>query len=96
MMENRTGRKIKYLQTDNGTEYINREFENYLRTNGIQRRLSVAYCSAQNRIAERKNRTLLEAARCLLIQAGLPTKFWAEAVLTANLYQEPMPVQIHQ
>lgn len=91
MMENKSGRKIKYLQTDNGTEYINREFENYLRTNGIQRRLSVPYCPAQNGIAERKNRTLLETARCLLIQAGLPTRFWAEAMLTANYIRNRCP-----
>lgn len=38
----------------------------------------------QNGVAERKNRTLVEATRCLLIQLGLPPSFWAEAISTAN------------
>lgn len=46
--ENQTGRKIKCLQSDNGTEYTSRDFENYLKESGIERRLSVTHTPQQN------------------------------------------------
>lgn len=82
--ENFTGKKIKFLQSDNGLEYCNQEFDEYLQNCGIRRRLTVPYTPQQNGVAERKNRTLLNTARCLLIQSKLPPSFWAEAILTAN------------
>ncbi|GJS61371.1 putative ribonuclease H-like domain-containing protein [Tanacetum coccineum] len=50
---------------------------------GIKREFSVARTPQQNRVAERKNRTLIEAARTMLVDSKLPTTFWAEAVNTA-------------
>jgi len=91
MFENVKGKKIKYLQSDNGTEYVNLKFEDLLKNFGIQRRLSVPYNPEQNGLAERKNRTLLDMARCLLIDAGLPPRFWAEAVNTANYLRNRCP-----
>ncbi len=82
-MENLTGKKVKILQTDNGTEYVNKEFNEYLNGKGIQRRLTVPYTPEQNGVAERFNRTLGESARSMLQYAGLPNQFWAEAVCTA-------------
>ncbi|GJV32665.1 putative ribonuclease H-like domain-containing protein [Tanacetum coccineum] len=50
---------------------------------GIKREFSVARTPQQNRVAERKNMTLIEAARTMLADSLLPTVFWAEAVNTA-------------
>lgn len=83
-METFTGNKVKHLQTDNGTEYVNGKFQAYLQENGIVRRLSAPYTPHQNGIAERKNRTLLEKARAMLIDAKAPMFLWAEAINTAN------------
>lgn len=83
-VEKFTGNNIKFLQTDNGTEYINGKFEAYLKENGIARRLSAPYTPHQNGIAERKNRTLVEKARAMLIDAKAPMHLWGEAVNTAN------------
>lgn len=77
-------KKIKNLQTDNGTEYRNKEFDDFLKSHGIKRRLTTVYTPQQNGISERKNRSLLDKARCLLIEAKAPKKLWAEAVATAN------------
>lgn len=77
-------KKIKNLQTDNGTEYRNKEFDDFLKSHGIKRRLTTVYTPQQNGISERKNRSLLDKARCLLIEASAPKKLWAEAVATAN------------
>ncbi|GJU25624.1 retrovirus-related pol polyprotein from transposon TNT 1-94 [Tanacetum coccineum] len=49
---------------------------------GIKREFSVARTPQQNRVAKRKNRTLIEAARTMLADSLLPTVFWAEAVNT--------------
>ncbi|GJU50540.1 putative ribonuclease H-like domain-containing protein, partial [Tanacetum coccineum] len=50
---------------------------------GIKREYSVARTPQQNGVAERNNRTLIEAARTMLADSKLPTTFWAEAVYTA-------------
>ena len=54
---------------------------------GIRREFSVARTPQQNGVAERKNRTLIEAARTMLAESKLPTTFWAEAVNTACYVQ---------
>ncbi|GKE86317.1 putative ribonuclease H-like domain-containing protein, partial [Tanacetum coccineum] len=50
---------------------------------GIKREFSVARTPQQNRVAERKNKTLIEAARTMLDDSKVPTTFWDEAVNTA-------------
>lgn len=90
-VENLTGKRIKYLQSDNGKEYINESFDIFLRMNGIGRRLSVTHTPEQNGVAERKNRTLLDVARCLLLNSSLPKTFWAEAINTANHIRNRCP-----
>nr|GEY74913.1 retrovirus-related Pol polyprotein from transposon TNT 1-94 [Tanacetum cinerariifolium] len=54
---------------------------------GIKRKFSVARTPQQNEVAERKNRTLIEAARTMLADSLLPTTLWAEAVNTACYVQ---------
>ncbi|GKF39786.1 putative ribonuclease H-like domain-containing protein [Tanacetum coccineum] len=54
---------------------------------GIKREYSVARTPQQNGVAERRNRTLIEAARTMLANLKLPTTFWAKAVSTACYVQ---------
>lgn len=92
-VENQKERKVKCLQSDNGGEFINHEFENFLKMRGIARRLTVPRTPEQNGVAERKNRSLIETARCLLIQSGLSSSFWAEAVNSANYIRNRCPTK---
>jgi transposase InsO family protein len=85
------GKKPKVLRTDRGGEYMSIEFEEYLDAEGIQRNRTAPYTPQQNGVAERKNRTLVEMARCMLIDAKLPYTFWGEAVMTANYMQNRLP-----
>ncbi|GKC62278.1 retrovirus-related pol polyprotein from transposon TNT 1-94 [Tanacetum coccineum] len=55
----------------------------FCRLKGIKREFSVARTPQKNGVAERKNKTLIEAARTMLADSLLPTVFWAEAVNTA-------------
>ncbi|GJT54092.1 putative ribonuclease H-like domain-containing protein [Tanacetum coccineum] len=61
--------------------------DEFCREKGIKREYSVARTPQQNGVAERKNRTLIEAARTMLADSKLPTTFWAEAVSTACYVQ---------
>lgn len=90
-VENFMEKKIKCLQSDNGTEYCNNEFNSFLKENGITRRLSAPYTPHQNGIAERKNRTLLEKARSLMIESNAPMYLWGEAIYTANYLSNRSP-----
>lgn len=83
-VEKQTGKSINIVRSDNGGEYRSNELEDYLKNEGICHQLIVDHRPQQNRIAERKNRTLVEIASCMLIQCGLPRIFWAEAILTAT------------
>ena len=75
------------LRSDNGTEFRNSVNETYLSIEGISQNFSAPYTPQQNGIVERKNRTLVEAARTMLNASGLPTNFWVEAVSTAFFTQ---------
>ncbi|KAI3769842.1 hypothetical protein L6452_00956 [Arctium lappa] len=74
---------VKILRTDNGTEFKNNKVEEYLESVGISHQYSAARTPQQNRVVERRNRTLVEAARTMLSQSDLPLFLWAEAVSTA-------------
>nr|GEW47250.1 putative ribonuclease H-like domain-containing protein [Tanacetum cinerariifolium] len=71
-----------YSRSDNGTEFKNNDLNQFCGMKGIKREFSVPRTPQQNRIAERKNRTLIEAARTMLADLLLPIPFWAEAVNT--------------
>ncbi|GJR26798.1 ribonuclease H-like domain-containing protein [Tanacetum coccineum] len=72
---------------DNGGEFRNKEMDDFCSRKGIKREFSNARTPQQNGVAERRNRTLIEAARTMLADAKLPVTFWAEAVNTACYVQ---------
>jgi transposase InsO family protein len=78
--EKEYGVKIKILHSDNGGEYKSREFDDYLASKGIARRLTVHDTPEHNGVAERLNRTLMEKVRAMLHAAGLPENLWGEAL----------------
>ena len=83
MVERETGRALKTLRFDNGGEYTSSEFQLYLKKEGITHEFTVLRSPEQNGVAERLNRTLLEAVRSMLVGAQLSQGFWAEALTTA-------------
>ncbi|GKC41176.1 putative ribonuclease H-like domain-containing protein [Tanacetum coccineum] len=82
-IENQLDHKVKVIRCDNGTEFKNSVMNQFCEMKGIKREFSVARTPQQNGVAERRNRTLIEAARTMLVDSKLPTTFWAEAVNTA-------------
>ncbi|GJU80696.1 putative ribonuclease H-like domain-containing protein [Tanacetum coccineum] len=86
-IENLIDLKLKVIRCDNEIEFKNKVMNQFCEMKGIKREFSVARTPQQNRVAERKNRTLIEAARTMLADSKLPTTFWAEAVNTACYVQ---------
>ncbi|GJV74779.1 putative ribonuclease H-like domain-containing protein [Tanacetum coccineum] len=82
-IENQLNKKVKAIRCDNGTEFKNSKLIELCGSKGIKRDYSNARTPQQNGVAERKNRTLIEAARTMLADSKLPTMFWTEAVSTA-------------
>ncbi|GJY46154.1 putative ribonuclease H-like domain-containing protein [Tanacetum coccineum] len=82
-IENQLTKKVKALRYDNGTEFKNSKLIKLCGSKGIRRDYSNSRTPQQNGVAERKNRTLIEAARTMLADSKLPTMFWTEAVSTA-------------
>ncbi|GKC11231.1 putative ribonuclease H-like domain-containing protein [Tanacetum coccineum] len=86
-IENQINHKVKIIRCDNGTEFKNNDMNQFCGMKGIKREFSIARTPQQNGVVERKNRTLIEAARTMLADSLLPTTFWAKAVNTACYVQ---------
>jgi hypothetical protein len=85
---------MKIFRTDNGTEYVNKEFDKYLSSFGIIHQTTCPGTSEQNGLAERKNRHLLEVTRCLMMAMNVPNFLWSEAVMTAAYLINRMPSRV--
>ena len=79
--------QVRFIRTDNGTEFTNQILQNFFDSIGITHQRSVAYTPQQNSVVERRNRTLVEVARTVLSSANLPFNLWSKVMSTACLTQ---------
>nr|GEY08056.1 hypothetical protein [Tanacetum cinerariifolium] len=75
------------IRTDNGTEFKNQVLKEYFDTVGISHQMSSVRTPQQNGVVERRNRTLVEAARTMLIFSYALLFLWAEPIATACFTQ---------
>ncbi|GJW62925.1 putative ribonuclease H-like domain-containing protein [Tanacetum coccineum] len=85
-IENQLNHRVKIIRSDNGTEFKNRDMLEFYGNKGIKQEYSNARTPQQNGVAERMNRTLIEAARTMLADSLLPTTFWAEALVLLAIF----------
>ena len=71
-MTKESGEPIMKLRTDNGGEYMSKDFQAYLTSKGIEHQLTIPHSPQQNGVAERLNRTLMESARAMLSHSNVP------------------------
>jgi transposase InsO family protein len=83
LAERQCGNHLKILRTDGGGEYNSNDFKLFCEEKGIIHEVTAPYTPQHNGLAERRNRTLLNMARCMLKSKELPKKLWGEAVNTA-------------
>lgn len=81
-MERLTGNKILNVRSDNGAEYLHKDFRNHFEQCGIKSELTNTYTPAQNGVSERFNLTALNAIRSLLLESKLEKKLWGEALMS--------------
>ncbi|GJV79663.1 retrovirus-related pol polyprotein from transposon TNT 1-94 [Tanacetum coccineum] len=74
---------VRYIRTDNGTEFVNKVLTEYYESVSIFHQKSVSRTPQQNGVVKRQNHTLVEAARTMLIFSKALMFLWAEAVATA-------------
>jgi hypothetical protein len=82
MVENEMDSKIKCLRFYNGGEFTSKEFIEYCNSHGIKRQFSVARTPQQNGVVDRKNMTVQEMARTMLMDSKLTDIFWTQAMHT--------------
>lgn len=82
----------KVIRSDRAAEYLSEKVKHYLEGEGIQQQCTVGFAPEQNGVSERLNRTLMEAARSMLCESGLPKSLWGEAVNTAAYVLNRLPL----
>ena len=88
-----TKQRLNTLLTDNGGEYVNKNISEFLLIKGIKHQRTVPYSPEQNGAAERRNLTIMNMARTILIDAGLKPEFWIFAVRYAVYTQNRLPTK---
>jgi hypothetical protein len=83
LIENISERNIKILRSDNGGEYTSKEFVKFCKDVGIKREVTTPYNPQQNGVAERKNKTIMEAVKTMIHDQYLPMCLWVEVAMIA-------------
>ena len=94
LVENQSEKKIKVLRTDGGGEFTSKMFEDFCAEHGVDHEVTAPYTPQHNGIAERRNRTILDMARCMQKQKNFPKSLWGEAVSTAVYILNRCPTKI--
>ncbi|GKG25821.1 retrovirus-related pol polyprotein from transposon TNT 1-94, partial [Tanacetum coccineum] len=85
---------VRNVQTYNGTEFVNQTLHEFYENVCILHQTSVARTPQQNRVVKRRNQTLVEAARTMLIFSKAPLFLWAKAINTACYTQNRSLVRL--
>ena len=82
-MENHHNKKIKFLRSDRGGEYLSYEFGLHLKQCGIVSQLTPPRTPQRNGVSEHRNRTLLDMVQSMISLTYLPLSFWGYALETS-------------
>ncbi|CAI7743581.1 unnamed protein product [Closterium sp. NIES-54] len=85
MVERESGKRVKAIRSNRGGEFLGAEFRSWLKRHGIKQQLTTAYTPQSNGVAERANRTIIEGGRTILVDSGLPLRFWPLAIRHATV-----------
>jgi transposase InsO family protein len=90
------GDAIRAICSDNGSKFRNSHFETFYHDLGLEHQLLSLYTPPQNGVVERKNRTLSEMTRTMLVDHRTPRRFWVETVNTACYVSNKIFLRVHK
>ena len=79
-VEKEIGKSLKCLRLDKGGEFNSNEIEMFCNDRGIKRQTSIHGTPPQNRIAKRRNRSIMDYARTPMMEKNVALKYWREVV----------------
>lgn len=82
-IESKTEKNVKIIRSDRGGEFMSHSFKSFYNEKGIKHELTAPASPQQNGAVERRNRTIVEMVRTMLLQAKSDKKLWGEAAATA-------------
>ena len=91
MVENKSGKRIKVLQSDNGGDYTSGSFVDFYSEAEIKNDFIVLYHPQQNGVVEWKRRTIISAMKAMIHDQGVPMLLWEEACNTSVYVQNRCP-----
>ncbi|KAI3753423.1 hypothetical protein L2E82_25475 [Cichorium intybus] len=94
MLKLQFSKTVKIFRSDNGTEFVNSKVKYFFEKEGVLHQTTCVYTPQQNGIVERKHRHLMNVARSLLFQSGLPLNLWGETILTATFLINRTPTSV--
>ena len=92
MVKTQFNTNIATIRSDNGTEFLNNPCLNFFAENGVLHQKSIVGTPQKNGVAKRKHRHLLDTARAIRLQAGLPKQFQGACVLSATRIVKKLPI----
>ena len=93
MVEKQIGKEIKVIRSDKRRKYLSNDFEAYFNEARIRRYLTSAKIPQSNEVAKRMNRTLMERARSMMFEKGVPEFLWTESINTAAYIKDRIPTR---
>ncbi|KAI3500537.1 hypothetical protein L1887_36359 [Cichorium endivia] len=94
MLKLQFSKNVKVFRTDNGSEFVNSKVKSFFEKEGVLHQTTCVYTPQQNGVVERKHRHLMNVARSLLFQSGLPLNLWGETILTATFLINRTPSSV--
>lgn len=90
-IETQSGKHVKRLRSNNGSEYISQSITDFLRSKGIEHELTMPYTAEQNGVAERGHQTVVTRALSAHHHSGYPRSFWGYAILNSTYIRNLLP-----
>jgi hypothetical protein len=90
MLERQSGKLLRKICTDNGTEWINRLIRAFCERNGVIHQTAVPYGQEQNGLAEQTIAVYFEMVRCMLHSANMDLRYWGEAFMYSVYISKPL------
>lgn len=93
LVKNQYNKRVKVFKSNNGVEFVTQKINDFCKSEEVVHHISCVY-TQKNRVIEWKLKHLINVARCLLFQGGIPFYLWNECILTAVYLINRTPLSV--